>query len=136
MRFNDILTFMDEQAVKLGLPIYFGDNPTINVMVNDISGMFLTFDVPDGGMAKLPPATRKYNVVLQCLDESFYMENNLAELDTLVRTDLALNKLMSTFVCHFDVDGLNFKKVQNIYDSKKSGWQVTFSITDDLLNYG
>lgn len=136
MRFSDILTFMDEQAVKLGLPIYFGDNATINVMVNDISGMFLTFDVPDGGMAKLPPATRKYNVVLQCLDESFYMENNLAELDTLVRTDLALNKLMSTFVCHFDVDGLNFKKVQNIYDSKKSGWQVTFSVTDDLLNYG
>lgn len=136
MRFSDIVTFMDEQAVKLGLPIYFGDNANINVMVNDISGMFLTFDVPDGGMAKLPPATRKYNVVLQCLDESFYMENNLAELDTLVRTDLALNKLMSTFVCHFDVDGLNFKKVQNIYDSKKSGWQVTFSVTDDLLNYG
>lgn len=136
MRFSDILTFMDEQAVILGLPIYFGDNDNINVMVNDISGMFLTFDVPDGGMAKLPPATRKYNVVLQCLDESFYMENNLAELDTLVRTDLALNKLMSTFVCHFDVDGLNFKKVQNIYDSKKSGWQVTFSVTDDLLNYG
>ena len=136
MRFNDILTFMDEQAVKLGLPIYFGDNATINVMVNDISGMFLTFDVPDGGMAKLPPATRKYNVVLQCLDESFYGEDNLSELDTLVRTDLALNKLMSTFVCHFDVDGLNFKKVQNIYDSKKSGWQVTFSVTDDLLNYG
>lgn len=136
MRFSDILTFMDEQAVILGLPIYFGDNSNINVMVNDISGMFLTFDVPDGGMAKLPPATRKYNVVLQCLDESFYMENNLAELDTLVRTDLALNKLMSTFVCHFDVDGLNFKKVQNIYDSKKSGWQVTFSVTDDLLNYG
>ena len=136
MRFSDILTFMDEQAVKLGLPIYFGDNSTINVLVNGISGMFLTFDVPDGGMAKLPPATRKYNVVLQCLDESFYMENNLAELDTLVRTDLALNKLMSTFVCHFDVYGLNFKKVQNIYDTKKSGWQVTFSVTDDLLNYG
>lgn len=136
MRFSDILTFMDEQAVILGLPIYFGDHATINVLVNGISGMFLTFDVPDGGMAKLPPATRKYNVVLQCLDESFYMENNLAELDTLVRTDLALNKLMSTFVCHFDVDGLNFKKVQNIYDSKKSGWQVTFSVTDDLLNYG
>lgn len=136
MRFSDILTFMDEQAVKLGLPVYFGDNATINVMVNDISGMFLTFDVPDGGMTKLPPATRKYNVVLQCLDESFYMENNAAELDTLVRTDLALNKLMSTFVCHSDVDGLNFKKVQNIYDSKKSGWQVTFSVTDDLLNYG
>lgn len=136
MILSDILNFMDEQAVKLGLPIYFGDNATINVMVNDISGMFLTFDVPDGGMAKLPPATRKYNVVLQCLDESFYMENNLSELDTLVRTDLALNKLMSTFVCHFDVDGLNFKKVQNIYDSKKSGWQVTFSVTDDLLNYG
>ena len=127
---------MDEQAVKLGLPIFFGDTDTINVLVNGISGMFLTFDVPDGGMSKLPPATRKYNVVLQCLDESFYMENNLAELDTLVRTDLALNKLMSTFVCHFDVDGLNFKKVQNIYDSKKSGWQVTFSVTDDLLNYG
>lgn len=136
MRFSDILTFMDEQAVILGLPIYFGDNATINVLVNGISGMFLTFDVPDGGMAKLPPATRKYNVVLQCLDESFYMENNAAELDTLVRTDLALNKLMSTFVCHFEVDGLIFRKVQNIYDSKKSGWQVTFSVTDDLLNYG
>lgn len=136
MRFSDILTFMDEQAAKLGLPIYFGDNYTVNEMVNDVSGMFLTFDVPDGGMSKLPPATRKYNVTLQCLDKSYYMENNLAELDTLVRTDLVLNKLMSTFVCHFDVDGLNFKKVQNIYDSKKSGWQVTFPVTDDLLNYG
>ena len=136
MRFSDILTFMDEQAMKLGLPIYFGDTDTVNALVNGISGMFLTFDVPDGGMTKLPPATRKYNVVLQCLDKSFYMENNLAELDTLVRTDLAMNKLMSTFVCHFDVDGLNLKKVQNIYDTKKSGWQVTFSVTDDLLNYG
>ena len=136
MRFSDILTFMDEQAVKLGLPIYFGDTDIINVLVNGISGMFLTFDVPDGGASKLPPATRKYNVTLQCLDKSYYMENNAAELDTLVRTDLALNKLMSTFVCHFEVDGLIFRKVQNIYDSKKSGWQVTFSVTDDLLNYG
>ena len=40
MRFSDILTFMDEQAVKLGLPIYFGDTSTINELVNDISGMF------------------------------------------------------------------------------------------------
>ena len=136
MRFSDILTFMDEQAVKLGLPIYFGDNANINVMVNGISGMFLTFDVPDGGMAKLPPATRKYNVVLQCLDESFYMENNLAELDTLVRTDLALNKLMSTFVCHFEVEGLRFAKIQGLYDSQKSGWRETLSVTNDLLNKG
>lgn len=136
MIFSDIVNFMNEEAVKLGLPIYFGSDDNLNEQVNAINGMFLTFDVPDGGMSKLPPATRKYNVVLQCLDKSYYMENNAAELDTLVRTDLALNKLMSTFVCHFDVDGLNFKKVQNIYDSKKSGWQVTFSVTDDLLNYG
>lgn len=136
MIFSDIVNFMNEEAEKIGLPLYFGSDDNLNEQVNAINGMFLTFDVPGGGMNKLPPAVRKYDVVLQCLDESFYMENNLAELDTLVRTDLALNKLMSTFVCHFDVDGLNFKKVQNIYDSKKSGWQVTFSVTDDLLNYG
>ena len=116
MIFSDILNFMDGEAVKLGLPIYFGDTSTINELVNDISGMFLTFDVPDGGMSKLPPATRKYNVVLQCLDKSYYLTDNAAELDTLMRTDLALNKLMSAFVCHFDVDGLSFRKVQNIYD--------------------
>lgn len=136
MILNDILTFMGEESEKIGLPLYFGDDHTLNELVNDISGMFLTMDVPDGGMNKTPPAVRKYNVVLQCLDKSFYMEDNGAELDTLVRTDLAINKFMSTFVCHFDVDGLTFKKVQNIYDSKKSGWQVKFSVTDDLLNYG
>ncbi len=92
MIFSDILNFMDGEAVKLGLPIYFGDTSTINELVNDISGMFLTFDVPDGGMSKLPPATRKYNVVLQCLDKSYYLTDNAAELNTLMRTDLALKQ--------------------------------------------
>ena len=57
MIFSDILNFMDGEAVKLGLPIYFGDTSTINELVNDISGMFLTFDVPDGGMSKLLPGS-------------------------------------------------------------------------------
>lgn len=136
MILSDILNFMGEEAEKIGLPLYFGDDHTLNKLVNDISGMFLTMDVPDGGMNKTPPAVRKYNVMLQCLDKSFYMKDNGAELDTLVRTDLAINKLMSVLVCHFDVDGLTFKKVQNIYDSEKSGWQVKFTVTDDILNYG
>ena len=87
-------------------------------------------------MNKLPPAVRRYDVVLQCLDKSHYMTDNLQELLTLERTDLYINRLMSTFVCHFEVEGLKFVKIQELYDSQKSGWRVTFSVTNDLLNYG
>lgn len=136
MRFSDILTFMDEQAEIIGLPIYFGSDDNLNEQVNAIDGVFLTFDVPGGGMNKLPPAVRRYDVVLQCLDKSHYMTDNLQELLTLERTDLYINRLMSTFVCHFEVEGLKFVKIQGLYDSEKSGWRVTFSVTNDLLNYG
>ena len=136
MRFSDITTFMDEQAEIIGLPIYFGSDDNLNEQVNAIDGIFLTFDVPGGGMNKLPPAVRRYDVVLQCLDKSHYMTDNLQELLTLERTDLYINRLMSTFVCHFEVEGLKFVKIQGLYDSQKSGWRVTFSVTNDLLNYG
>lgn len=136
MIFSDILNFMNEQAEVIGLPIFFGSDENLNEQVNNYEGVFLTFDVPGGGMNKLPPAVRKYDVVLQCLDRSYYMTDNLQELLTLERTDLYINRLMSTFVCHFEVEGLRFTKVQGIYDSVKSGWRVTFSITNDLLNYG
>lgn len=133
---SDVVNFMNEQAVKLGLPIYFGSDDNLNEQVNAIDGMFLTFDAPGGGMNKLPPAVRRYDVVLQCLDTSHYMTDNLQELLTLERTDLYINRLMSTFVCHFEVEDLKFVKIQGLYDSEKSGWRVTFSVTNDLLNYG
>ena len=136
MIFSDVVNFMNEQAEIIGLPIYFGSDDNLNEQVNAIDGIFLTFDVPGGGMNKLPPAVRRYDVVLQCLDKSYYLTDNVAELDTLMRTDLALNKLMSTFVCHFEVEGLKFVKIQGLYDSQKSGWRLTFSVTNDLLNYG
>lgn len=136
MIFSDVVNFMNEQAEIIGLPIYFGSDDNLNEQVNAIDGMFLTFDVPGGGMNKLPPAVRRYDVVLQCLDKSHYMTDNLQELLTLERTDLYINRLMSTFVCHFEVEGLKFVKIQGLYDSEKSGWRVTFSVTNDLLNYG
>lgn len=136
MTFARIIEFMSEQAEKAGLPILFGDVSSLNVQVNSISGMFLTFDVPTGGMASQPPALRTYNVVMQCLDTSFYLRNDLAELDVLTRTDLAINQIASQFVCNFEVSVLTFEKVQNIYDSSKSGWRVKFNITDNMLNYG
>lgn len=136
MIFSDVVNFMNEQAEIIGLPIYFGSDDNLNEQVNAIDGIFLTFDVPGGGMNKRPPAVRSCDVVLQCLDKSHYMTDNLQELLTLERTDLYINRLMSTFVCRFEVEGLKFVKIQGLYDSQKSGWRATFSVTNDLLNYG
>lgn len=136
MIFSDVVSFMNEQAEIIGLPIYFGSDDNLNEQVNAIDGIFLTFDVPGGEMNKLPPAVRRYDVVLQCLGKSHYMTDNLQELLTLERTDSYINRLMSTFVCHFEVEGLKFVKIQGLYDSEKSGWRVTFSVTNDSLNYG
>lgn len=135
MTFTRILEFMTEQAEKASLPIYFGNDASLNVQVNSISGMFLTFDVPGGSMNQEPPALRRYQVVLQCLDESFYMRTDLFEIGTLQRTDKVINQIASQFVCNFEVSGITFEKVQGIYDSVKSGWRARFSITDNIINY-
>lgn len=135
MTFASLTEFLSEQATKADLLLIFGDNDSLNIQVNGISGMFLTFDVPGGIMNNVPPATRKYDVVLQCLDGSFYETDRALELDTLVRTDIALNRVMQAIVCAFSVESLKFTKVQNIYDSVKSGWRASFTITDESVNY-
>lgn len=135
MTFGRLTELLSEQATKAGLLLLFGNEDSLNIQVNAVSGMFMTFDVPDGVMNSLPPATRKYNVVLQCLDGSTYEVDRSNELDVLIRTDLMISRILQAFVCVAGIEGLRVQKVQNIYDSKKSGWRASFTITDESVNY-
>ena len=133
MTFEKLTNILSEQASKADLFLLFGDQDSLNIQVNDISGMFLTFDVPDGVMNSLPPATRKYNVVLQCLDSSTYEKDRTSEFDVLIRTDLAIDRILRSLVCAVGVESLRIQKVQNIYDSMKSGWRASFTVSDDII---
>ena len=135
MTFQDIVDGINRAATSVGLPAYFGDTATQNVYANQISGEYFTFDVTNGynplsGVAVLEPS---YSVMVRCLDTSFYMRDAAKEIDCLIRTDLLLQRFIRTFGCQMNVTRFNFTKVQNEYDSIKSGWQVTFEVASETL---
>lgn len=133
MLFKTIVHIMEEQATKTGMPVLFGDCDCINEQVNQVSGMFLSFDVTGGDGSNKPPATSVYTVIIRCMDQSFYMEDNLRELQVLIDTDIQLRSILSEVVCKLEVMNVSFRKVQNEYDTKKSGWEATLRLTDSQV---
>lgn len=133
MLFKTIVQIMEEQATKTGMPVLFGDRDCINEQVNQVNGIFLSFDVNGGDVSNKPPATGVYTVIIRCMDRSFYMEDNLKELQVLIDTDIQLRSILSEVVCRMEVMNISFRKIQNEYDSKKSGWEASIRLTDSQV---
>lgn len=128
--FESILNTASARATALGLPLVFGDTAVQNVAANDLSTDFFTLDVSGSSFTQLSFFDgRGYTLVVRCMGQSAYMRDDAFEIETLKRTDLLLSEFMKSFLCEFDVTGLRISKVQNEYDTIKSGWQATFDVS-------
>ena len=129
MTFETILNTASARAAQLGKVLIFGDTAVQNVAANDISDDFFTLDVTSGSYLDANiPSSQNYTVVIRCMGTSAYMRDDAVEIATLVRTDLLLQKMVSAFVCGYEIDSIRIGKVQNEYDSIKSGWEATFDV--------
>ena len=59
------------------------------------------------------------------------MKDLAAELDVLERTFNVIESISKEVVCEFGVSLSRIVKRENIYDSQKSGWEITFTLTDN-----
>lgn len=129
MTFETILNTASARASQLGKVLVFGDTAVQNVAANDISDDFFTMDVTSGSYLDTNvPNSRNYTVVVRCMGTSAYMRDDTTEIATLVRTDLLLQQMVGAFVCGYEIDNIRIGKVQNEYDSIKSGWEATFDV--------
>ena len=129
MTFETILNTASARAAQLGKVLIFGDTAVQNVAANDISDDFFTLDVTSGSYLDTNvPNSQNYTVVIRCMGTSAYMRDDAVEIATLVRTDLLLQQMIGTFVCGYEIGSIRISKVQNEYDSIKSGWEATFDV--------
>lgn len=133
MTFKTIIDTANARAAALGKTLVFGDTAVQNVAANELSGDFFTLDVTAGGYTDTDvPGSSSYTVVIRCMGTSAYMRDDAAEVATLVRTDLLLHEMLKGFICGYGIGSLRIAKVQNQYDTIKSGWEATF----DAYGYG
>lgn len=130
MTFTDIIDKAAARAAQLGYPLVFGDTAVQNVAANEIGTDFFTLDIAGSSYldTKFANAPRGYICVVRCMGVSGYLRDDATEIETLKRTDLLLNQFMNTFICGFAVSGVRIAKLQNEYDTIKSGWQITFEV--------
>lgn len=129
MSFGDILNRASTRASQLGKALVFGPTEVQNVAANDISDDFFTLDVTSGSyMDTNVPNTVAYTLVIRCMGISAYMRDDAVEIDTLVRTDRLLQDFLKTFICSYEVSNIRISKVQNQYDSIKSGWEAVLDV--------
>lgn len=129
MTFEKILNTASARAAQLGKVLVFGDTAVQNVAANDISDDFFTMDVTSGSYLDTNvPNSQNYTVVVRCMGTSAYMRDDAAEIATLVRTDLLLQQMVGAFVCGYEIDNIRISKLQNEYDTIKSGWEATFDV--------
>lgn len=129
MSFGDILNRASARAFQMGKTLVFGSTEVQNVAANDISDDFFTLDVTSGSyMDTNVPNTVAYTLVIRCMGISAYMRDDAVEIDTLVRTDLLLQEFLKTFICTTEVNNIRISKVQNQYDSIKSGWEAVLDV--------
>ena len=134
MTFETILNTVSEQADIIGLPLVFGDTNVQNVAANNLGVDFFTLDIAGGTVGVTTYASDpQYTVVIRCMGTSHYLRNDAEEIATLIRTDLGLRKMLQAVVCKLEVTTMRITKLQNEYDSIKSGWQVTFDVIDSAL---
>ena len=134
MTFETILNTVSEQADIIGLPLVFGDTNVQNVAANNLSVDFFTLDIAGGTVGVTTYASDpQYTVVIRCMGTSHYLRNEAEEIATLIRTDLGIRTMLQAVVCKLEVTTMRITKLQNEYDSIKSGWQVTFDVIDSAL---
>lgn len=134
MTFETILNTVSEQADIIGLPLVFGDTNVQNVAANNLGIDFFTLDIAGGTVGVTTYASDpQYTVVIRCMGTSHYLRNDAEEIATLIRTDLGLRSMLQAVVCKLEVTTMRITKLQNEYDSIKSGWQVTFDVIDSAL---
>lgn len=131
MTFETILNTVSEQADIIGLPLVFGDTNVQNVAANNLGVDFFTLDIAGGTVGVTTYASDpQYTVVIRCMGTSHYLRNDAEEIATLIRTDLGIRTMLQAVVCKLEVTTMRITKLQNEYDSIKSGWQVTFDVID------
>lgn len=129
MTFGDILNKASARAFQMGKTLVFGGTEVQNVAANDIGDDFFTLDVSNGSYTDTNvPNTVAYTLVIRCMGVSAYMRDDAVEIDTLVRTDLLLQDFLKTFICTYEVGNVRISKVQNQYDSIKSGWEAVLDV--------
>ena len=134
MTFETILNTVSEQADIIGLPLVFGDTNVHNVAANNLGVDFFTLDIAGGTVGVTTYASDpQYTVVIRCMGTSHYLRNDAEEIATLIRTDLGIRSMLQAVVCKLEVTTMRITKLQNEYDSIKSGWQVTFDVIDSAL---
>lgn len=134
MTFETILNTVSEQADIIGLPLVFGDTNVQNVAANNLGVDFFTLDIAGGTVGVTTYASDpQYTVVIRCMGTSHYLCNDAEEIATLIRTDLGIRSMLQAVVCKLEVTTMRITKLQNEYDSIKSGWQVTFDVIDSAL---
>ena len=134
MTFETILNTVSEQADIIGLPLVFGDTNVQNVAANNLGVDFFTLDIAGGTVGATTYASDpQYTVVIRCMGTSHYLRNDAEEIATLIRTDLGIRTMLQAVVCKLEVTTMRITKLQNEYDSIKSGWQVTFDVIDSAL---
>lgn len=134
MTFETILNTVSEQADIIGLPLVFGDTNVQNVAANNLGVDFFTLDIAGGTVGITTYASDpQYTVVIRCMGTSHYLRNDAEEIATLIRTDLGIRSMLQAVVCKLEVTTMRITKLQNEYDSIKSGWQVTFDVIDSAL---
>lgn len=134
MTFETILNTVSEQADIIGLPLVFGDTNVQNVAANNLGVDFFTLDIAGGTVGVTAYASDpQYTVVIRCMGTSHYLRNDAEEIATLIRTDLGIRSMLQAVVCKLEVTTMRITKLQNEYDSIKSGWQVTFDVIDSAL---
>ena len=117
----------------MGLPLVFGDTDVQNVAANDISGDFFTLDIRRGTYRDTSvPSSISYTIVVRCMGISAYMRDDAIEIATLIRTEMLLRDFLHSFICGYEVGNVSIGKVQNEYDSIKSGWEAVL----DVYKYG
>lgn len=133
MTFSDIVSVVDKWAARAGLPAYFGDEYVRNHQANAITGDFIFWDVPGGSRVygEVSAEPLGLDVLIQVLGTSHYMKDLAAELDVLERTFNVIESISKEVVCEFGVSLSRIVKRENIYDSQKSGWEITFTLTDN-----
>lgn len=133
MNLETILNTANTRATQLGLPLVFGDIAVQNVAANDLSGDFFTLDIRRGTYRDTNvPSSVAYSIVVRCMGISAYMRDDAIEIATLIRTEMLLRDFLHSFICGYEVGGITFGKVQNEYDSIKSGWEASL----DVYKYG
>lgn len=129
MSFGDILNRASARAFQMDKTLVFGGAEVQNVAANDISDDFFTLDVSSGSYTDPNvPNTVAYTLVIRCMGISAYMRDDAVEIDTLIRTDLLLQEFLKTFICSYEVSNIRISKVQNQYDSIKSGWEAVLDV--------